>query len=121
MVKGLPTAFGVSACLLLLFSAPARAQSPSTSDQTTSTEQSTAESKADPGTAAPDQATDQPRGVQKVRNYIEKSPIVQKLKGDGVYPRIGGLSPGSGLAGGVGYRRHLDWAFVDVSGAMSTK
>src|SRR5258705_4238070 len=120
MLKRFPTAFGVSTCLLL-FSAPAWAQSPSTSDQTTSTEPSTAESKADPGTAAPDQATDQPRGVQKVRNYIEKSPIVQKLKGDGVYPRIGGLSPGSGLAGGVGYRRHLDWAFVDVSGAMSTK
>src|SRR5258705_3437636 len=103
MLKRFPTALAVSAGLFL-FCPPAGAQSPSTSDQTASTEQSTAESKADPGTAAPDQATDQPRGVQKVRNYIEKNPIVQKLKGDGVYPRIGGLSPGSGLAGGVAVR-----------------
>jgi opacity protein-like surface antigen len=121
MLKRFPTAFAVCLGLLLLAPPVRAAQSPSTSDQTTSTEQATAASKADPGTATPDQATDQPRGVQKVRNYIEKSPIVQKLKGDGIYPRIGGLSPGSGLAGGVGYRRHLDWAFVDVSGAVSTK
>ena len=121
MLKRFPTAFAV--CLgVLIFTPPARAaQGPSKSDQTTSTGDTTAEAKADPGTAAPDQATDQPKGIQKIRNYIEKSPIVAKLKGDGVYPRIGGLSPGSGLAGGVGYRQHLDWAFVDVSGAMSTK
>src|SRR6185503_175407 len=83
---------------------------------------STVESKSDPAPDASGQATDQPPAVvRKVRNYIENSPIVQRLKGDGIYPRIGGLSPGSGLAGGAGYRRHLDWAFVDVSGAMSTK
>jgi outer membrane protein assembly factor BamA len=79
------------------------------------------ESKADPGTAVPAQATDQPPVVKKIRNYIQKNPIVQRLQGDGFYPRIGGLSPGSGFAGGVGYRRHLDWAYVDVSGALSTK
>ena len=61
------------------------------------------------------------RVVQKVRSYIQKNPIVQKLQGDGFYPRIGGLSPGSGLAGGAGYRRHLNWAYIDVSGAVSTK
>ena len=121
MLKRFLTAFAVSVGFFL-FSAPARAQSPSTTpDETTSTGQSTAESKADPGTDAPGQATDQPPVVRKVRNYIEKSPIVQRLKGDGFYPRIGGLSPGSGLAGGGGYRRHLDWAYVDVSGAVSTK
>jgi outer membrane protein assembly factor BamA len=38
-----------------------------------------------------------------------------------LYPRLGGLSEGSGLAGGMGYRRHFDWAFVDVSAALSTK
>src|SRR4029077_14439375 len=68
------------------------------------------------------QATDQPPPVvRKVRNYIENSPIVQRLKADGFYPRLGGLSQGSGLAGGAGYRRHLNWAYVDVSGAVSTK
>jgi len=83
---------------------------------------STVESKSDPAPDASGQATDQPPAVvRKVRNYIENSPIVQRLKGDGIYPRIGGLSPGSGLAGGAGYRRHLDWAFVDVSAAVSTK
>src|SRR4051812_7286054 len=84
--------------------------------------QSTVDSTSDPGPDVSGQATDQPpRVVRKVRNYLEKSPIIQKLKGDGFYPRIGGLSPGSGLAGGAGYRRHLDWAFVDVSAAASTK
>jgi opacity protein-like surface antigen len=118
MLKLFPTAFAVSLGLLL-FGAPARAQDASTPDQTTSTAEATAESKTD--AATPGQATDQPRIVEKVRNYIQKNPIVQKLKGDGPYPRIGGLSPGSGLAGGVGYRQHLGWAFVDVSGAVSTK
>src|SRR2546423_1981219 len=121
MLKRFPPPFAVSVGLVL-FSAPARAQNPSPPDDPTPPEQPTAESRADPGTAASSQATDQqPPAVQKVRNYIEKSPIVQRLKGDGFYPRIGGLSPGSGLAGGGGYRRHLDWAYVDVSGALSTK
>lgn len=118
MLKLFPTAFAVSA--VLLFCTPAMAQSSPPEEQTPSAEPAAVESKADPGTA-PGQATDQPPVVQRVRNYIQKNPIVQKLKGDGLYPRIGGLSPGSGLAGGVGYRRHLDWAFVDVSGAVSTK
>lgn len=83
---------------------------------------STIESRSNQPPDTPAQATDQPPPVvQKVRNYIEKSPIVARLKGDGVYPRIGGLSPGSGLAGGGGYRRHLGWAYVDVSAAASTK
>ena len=84
-------------------------------------DQPTAQSQADQPPGAPAQATDQPPVIQKIRGYIQKNPIVQKLQGDGFYPRIGGLSPGSGLAGGAGYRRHLNWAYVDVSGAVSTK
>src|SRR6185503_19872456 len=120
MLKRFPTALAVSVGLFL-FCSPAGAQTPSTSDQTASTEPAPAESKADPGTAAPGQATDQPPIVTKVRNYIQKNPIVQRLTGDGFYPRIGGLSQGSGFAGGGGYRRHLGWAYVDLSGAVSTK
>ena len=121
MLKRFPTAFAVSVGLFL-FSGPARAQSPATPDDPTSTEQSTAESKADPGTTTPDQATDQPPVVRKVRNYIQKNPIVQKLAaGDGFYPRLGGLNAGSGLAGGGGYRRHMAGILTDVSGAISTK
>ncbi len=119
MLKQIPSAFAVSA-ILLLFSPAARAQETSAPSDQTSAGRPAAESKADPG-SAPAQATDQPPIVEKVRNFIEKNPIIQKMKGDGVYPRIGGLSPGSGLAGGAGYRRHLGWAFVDVSGAVSTK
>ena len=120
MLKLLPT-LGAFVLCVLLFGSPARAQnaagepSPNPSPQT-------AESKADQPVDPAAQATDQPPpAVQKVRNFIEKNPIVQKFKGDGFYPRIGGLSQGSGLAGGAGYRRHLDWAYVDVSGAVSTK
>ena len=83
---------------------------------------STVESRTDPPRAEAAQATDQPPPiVTKIRNYIQTSPVVARLKGDGFYPRIGGLSQGSGLAGGAGYRRHFNWAFVDVSGAISTK
>ena len=105
----------------LLFCSPARGQNtPGDAPPTPSPQ--TAESKADPPVDGSAQASDQPPpAVRKVRNFIEKNPIVQRLKGDGFYPRIGGLSPGSGIAGGVGYRRHLDWVYVDVSGALSTK
>jgi hypothetical protein len=114
MLKRFPTALAAAA-VLTLFSPPAMAQN-------TSTDQSAAESNAAPPPDDAAQATDQPPPVvRKVRNYIQKNPIIQQLKGDGFYPRIGGLSPGSGLAGGAGYRRHLDWAYVDVSGALSTK
>src|SRR5919205_162760 len=107
-------------CLLLLCSS-ARAQSNAGDPAPQpSPVPSTAESRADQPADA--QATDQPPPVvRKVRNYIQKNPIVQRLQGDGFYPRIGGLSQGSGLAGGGGYRRHLGWVFVDVSAAASTK
>jgi len=120
MVKLFPT-LGAIAVSVSLFCSPARAQnaagepSPDPSPQT-------AESKADRPANAPSSQTDQPpAAVGKVRNFIEKNPIVQSLKGDGVYPRIGGLSQGSGLAGGGGYRQHVGWMYVDVSGAISTK
>ena len=120
MLKLFPT-LGAVVVSVLLFWSPARAQnaagepSPNPSPQT-------AESKADQPVEPAAQATDQtPPAVRKVRNFIENSPIVQRLKGDGFYPRIGGLSAGSGLAGGGGYRQHLNWAYVDVSAAISTK
>ena len=120
MVKLFPTLGAIA--VTLLFCASARGQNTAGDTPPTPSPQSTAESRADPPPDAAGQATDQPPPVvRKVRNFIEKNPIVQRLKGDGFYPRIGGLSPGSGIAGGVGYRRHLNWAYVDVSGALSTK
>jgi len=71
---------------------------------------STVESRADQPPESSAQATDQPPPiVTKTRNYIRTSPIIAKLKGDGFYPRIGGLSQGSGLAGGGG--EHADQLF----------
>ena len=80
---------------------------------------STVESKADQPPDAPAQATDQPPVAGKIRRYVD--PVVQRFTDDGFYPRLGGLNPGSGLAGGGGYRRHLSSIFADVSGAISTK
>jgi len=120
MLKRYP--FALAATFLFLCS-PAMAQSNAGDPAPQpSPVESTVESRADQPGDAPAQATDQPpRVVAKIRNYIQTNPIVARLKGDGFYPRIGGLSQGSGLAGGAGYRRHLNWAFVDVSGAVSTK
>jgi hypothetical protein len=120
MLKLLHTLGAVVVTLLLC--SPARGQNTAGDSPPTPSPQSTAESKADQPVDGSGQSTDQPPpAVRKVRNFIENSPIVQRLKGDGFYPRIGGLSPGSGLAGGAGYRQHLNWAYVDVSGAVSTK
>lgn len=106
----------------LLFCSPAMAQSNAGDPAPQpSPVPSTVDSRADqPANSA--QATDQPpKVVTKIRNYIQTNPIVARLKGDGFYPRIGGLSQGSGLAGGAGYRRHFNGMFVDVSGAISAK
>ena len=122
MLKRYPSALATVCLVLLSSSAWAQSNAEDPAPQP-SPVPSTVESRADQPPDADAQATDQPPPVvRKVRNYIQKNPIIQKLQqGNGFYPRIGGLSPGSGLAGGVGYRRHLGWAFVDVSGALSTK
>jgi hypothetical protein len=120
MLKRRPSALA-ALCVFLCSSAWAQSNAGDPAPQP-SPVSSTVESRADQPPDAGAQATDQPPPVvRKVRNYIQNNPIVQKLKGDGFYPRIGGLSQGSGFAGGVGYRRHLDWAFIDVSAAISTK
>src|SRR6266850_517131 len=65
-----------------------------------------------------------PKGAEKVLLYVEENRILERLTvADGFYPRIGGLTSGSGFAAGVGYRKHLlDGAlFANVSGALSTK
>lgn len=113
--RTLPACAGFA--IVVLLCTPARAQNTAGDP---APEPSPVESKADQPPAAP-QATDQPPIVRKVRNYIQRSPIVRRLQGDGFYPRLGGLSPGSGFAGGGGYRRHFDSAYVDVAAGISTK
>lgn len=62
--------------------------------------------------------------VSKIKDYAEKakSPDADD-EPEGFYPRLGGLTTGSGLALGGGYRTHfVDRAFyADLSGVVSTK
>lgn len=121
MSKQLTAAFAATLPLLLtlLTPAPAYAQ-----DAGTTTQPGTIDSKADQPTSAAGQTTDQPEpsGITgKVRSYVEKNRIVERFEGDGVYPRIGGMGPGAGFTAGAGYRRHVDWAYFDVSALISTK
>jgi hypothetical protein len=75
-------------------------------------------SSTDPSTPTPGE----PSFVQKVRLYVEQKRTYQRLfEADGFYPRLGGLSAGSGLAVGAGYRRHLRWVYIDGSATVSTK
>jgi hypothetical protein len=60
--------------------------------------------------------------VGRVREYVEQLGIADRLNPDeGLYPRLGGLATGSGLALGVGYRAPGWWIPIDVSGSLSTK
>jgi hypothetical protein len=66
----------------------------------------------------------EPKGMEKALLYIEENRILERLTiADGWYPRIGGLTTGSGFAGGAGYRKHLfdDQLFLNTSFAISTK
>src|SRR6266850_4490890 len=103
MLKHLPIACAVTFGLLL---SPSLLRAQATpADQ--GSEPAPIESKADqPATPAPEQATDQPPVIEKVRRYVKNSPIAKRLQeSEGFYPKIGGLTPGSGLAGRGGCRR----------------
>jgi outer membrane protein assembly factor BamA len=63
--------------------------------------------------------------VEKAKEWAERTQIVERLSGevDGWYPRLGGMTRGSGFAVGPGYRRHVfgDRVLVDLSAGLSTK
>lgn len=66
----------------------------------------------------------EPKGIEKALLYIEEHRVLERFSvADGWYPIIGSLQTGAGLAGGVGYRKHLldDQFFMNVAGAMSLK
>jgi hypothetical protein len=100
--------------VLAILSAPAAAQD-------------VAESNADDAAQAPrerDADTAEVGFVAKARRWVEDKRIVERLAPrEGVYARFGGMTTGSGLALGAGYRRYfLDERFYgDVSAALSTK
>ena len=63
--------------------------------------------------------------VAKLRRFADDSQIVRRLNGDidGWYPRLGGMTTGSGFAFGPGYRTHVweDRVLVDLSAAMTMR
>src|SRR5688572_5328219 len=63
--------------------------------------------------------------VRKLRDFADDIQIVERLNGDidGWYPRLGGMTTGSGFAFGPGYRTHVlnGNVFVDVSAAGTFK
>ena len=77
--------------------------------------------------ATPAEQPDSPGGgfVSRVKGYLtkDKEPRDETVDRVGFYPRIGGLTTGSGLALGAGYRTHLFNTpfYADVSGVVSTK
>src|SRR5438046_313262 len=58
------------------------------------------------------------------RNWAKRHQLLERLEGrvDGWYPRLGGMTRGSGFTFGPGYRTHVlgDRVLVDASAAMST-
>jgi len=63
--------------------------------------------------------------VHTVREWAKNTQIIERLEGnvDGWYPRLGGMTRGSGFAVGPGYRTHVfgDQVRLDVSAALSTR
>jgi hypothetical protein len=63
--------------------------------------------------------------VEELVDLADRIRIVERLNGDidGWYPRLGGMTRGSGFALGPGYRTHLfnERIFVDLSAGLSIK
>lgn len=75
-------------------------------------------------TAVPPQAADSDEGfVEKAKAWADKYQIIERLNGDidGWYPRLGGMTRGSGFAIGPGYRLHVGNVLVDASMGWSMK
>ena len=77
-------------------------------------------------TDAPSATTpERPGTIKRLRTWASDVKLVGRLNGDvdGWYPRIGGVTRGSGFAFGPGYRTPLfdDALFFDVSGAISIR
>jgi hypothetical protein len=77
-------------------------------------------------TSAPEPGAPDDRGfVSQIGAWARKTRILERLNGeiDGWYPRLGGITRGSGFAGGPGFRTPLldDALYLDLSGAVSTR
>lgn len=63
--------------------------------------------------------------IDSARHWAKQTQILGRLEGrvDGWYPRLGGMTRGSGFTFGPGYRTHVfgDRVLVDASAALSTR
>lgn len=63
--------------------------------------------------------------VEKAKRWAKETKLAERLSGDvdGWYPRLGGMTRGSGFASGPGYRFHTfdDRLFVNLSAGVSIK
>jgi hypothetical protein len=62
--------------------------------------------------------------IDKAKRWAEEKRLLDRLSPrEGIYPRFGGMTTGSGFAAGAGYRKYLfdEQLFTDVSAALSTK
>jgi hypothetical protein len=102
-----------------LVQSSARAQAPA---QTTASVTRTAPAESTNGNDEADAAQDS-GFVDKAKQWAERTRIVDRLSGevDGWYPRLGGMTRGSGFGIGPGYRFHVGDVFVDLSAAYSLK
>ena len=121
MLKVFPTACG-GRRRVSCSASPLRAQNTAGDPPPNPSPQSTAESKADQPADASSQATDQPPpAVRKVRNFIENSPDRSAVERRRLLPTYWWTVAGQRPRRRCGYRQHFDWAYIDVSGALSTK
>jgi hypothetical protein len=94
-------------------------------NSTAASAQEPAELKTDT-TQAPEQDSDAAEVgfVDKAKRWAEEKRLAERIAPrEGVYARFGGMTTGSGLALGAGYRKYLldERIFTDVSAALSTK
>jgi hypothetical protein len=101
--------------VLALLSSPAYGQNPGASSAGATGTTTSVSSEAE--------AQDRPGFVKKVTDWAERNQIAERLSGDvdGWYPRLGGMTRGSGFSLGPGYRVHVADIRLDVSAGYSIK
>ena len=96
----------------VVFAAPALAQEPRSSEADVTASQAVESGSGD-------------GFIAKAKRWADETQIVERISGDvdGWYPRLGGMTRGSGFSIGPGYRTHLfsDRIFVDTSASLSVK
>lgn len=110
---------------LLILSVSAAGAQPG-GDSASASSAADAQRPAQAGTTTSTPATPDDDGyVERSRRWAKNAKIFERLSGttDGWYPRLGGMTRGSGFALGPGYRTHVfgDRVLLDLSTAISTK